>query len=239
MVRQAHHQSFACRRIDFKLKIGYYYISMTIEWYGQSCFKISLSGAQPTTILTEPFSKETGLNPPRFKPDILILSREVEKEMAQEAQKEGMVLVKDPGEYEIKGVEINGFAVPNGENALITVYKLEIEGIKICYLNGLKKAALPDDVIEAMSDADILLIPVGGKETIGPEEAVELINDMEPKIVIPMNYKIPGLKANIETVDKFLKAMGHDKVEPAERLTVKKKDFQEMKEKMEIKILKV
>ena len=62
---------------------------------------------------------------------------------------------------------------------------------------------------------------------------------MEPKIVIPMNYKIPGLKANIETVDKFLKAMGHDKVEPAERLTVKKKDFQEMKEKMEIKILKI
>lgn len=211
---------------------------MTIEWYGQSCFKISLSGAQPTTILTEPFSKETGLNPPRFKPDILIMSRQVEKEMAAEARKEGVILVKDPGEYEIKGVEINGFAVPNGENELTTVYKMEIEGIKICYLNGLKKATLPNDVFEAMSDIDILLIPVGGKETIGPEEAVELINDMEPRIVIPTNYKIPGLKLSIETVDKFLKAMGHEKIEPSERLTLKKKELAETG-KMEVKILKV
>lgn len=208
---------------------------MTMEWYGQSCFKISTSGAQTTTILTEPFSKETGLNPPRFKPDILILSRQISKDMTDEAVKEGIFLIQNAGEYDLKGVEIRGFSIIDENKNLNIIYTFEIEKIKICHLGDFKQPKIPAELVEEIGEVDILTIPVGGNETIGTEEAVEIINQIEPKIVIPMNYKIAGLKIDIETSEKFLKEMGAEKNEPRERLTIKQKD---LPEKTEVVILK-
>ena len=33
------------------------------------------------------------------------------------------------------------------------------------------------------------MVPVGGYYTIGPEEAKALIDDLQPKVVIPMHYR--------------------------------------------------
>ena len=83
----------------------------------------------------------------------------------------------------------------------------------------------------------MLLTPVGGVYTIDGEGAARVTKQIEPRFVIPMHYKIPELKINIEGPDAFLKAMGAGKPDPQEKLTLKKKDV-EGEGKTEVVVLK-
>ena len=69
------------------------------------------------------------------------------------------------------------------------------------------------------------MIPVGGVYTIEAKEAAAIINQIEPKIVIPMHYQIPKLKEKIEGLDKFLKIMGIKNPEYQSKLSIKTKDL--------------
>ena len=65
-----------------------------------------------------------------------------------------------------------------------------------------------DDLKESLSEIDILLIPVGGISTIGSTTAAEIVRRFNPRVIIPMHYKTPLLKRELETIDKFLKEVG-------------------------------
>jgi L-ascorbate metabolism protein UlaG (beta-lactamase superfamily) len=74
-----------------------------------------------------------------------------------------------------------------------------------CDLGNLEKKSLKEETLEKIANVDILLIPIGGNGTLNYEEAISLINQIEPKIIIPMNYALPGLKVKLDPLDKFLK----------------------------------
>jgi len=95
---------------------------------------------------------------------------------------------------------------------------------------------LDNGQLEKLAGTDILLIPVGGKYTLDAKKAVEVISQIEPRIVIPMHYKIKDLKIDIDPVDKFIKEIG---VEPTyeEKLKISKKDLPQ--EDMELVILSI
>ena len=65
---------------------------------------------------------------------------------------------------------------------------------------------------------DILFVPIGNNDLLGPTEAYKLAVTLEPKIIIPMDYDEKTLKA-------FLKEAGQDKVVPIEKLTIKAKEL--------------
>jgi L-ascorbate metabolism protein UlaG (beta-lactamase superfamily) len=60
---------------------------------------------------------------------------------------------------------------------------------------------------------------VGGGNSLNAAQAAELVSLFEPNIVVPMHYKIPGLKLDLDDVDRFLKEMGV--TEPREEATLK------------------
>ena len=62
--------------------------------------------------------------------------------------------------------------------------------------------------IEALEQVNVLLVPVGAGLSLNAAQATELVSMLEPNIVIPMHYKLPGMKLELETVDRFLKEMG-------------------------------
>jgi len=210
-----------------------------ITWYGQSCFKLQSGNL---VIVTDPFSKDIGLTPPRFKADILLVTHEHYDHSNIETIPEGAFIITGPGEYDIKGIQIEGIATfhdKNGgrERGTNTVYKITAEDLKILHLGDFGEEKLREETLEAIGDADIVMIPVGGKYTIDGEEAAEVIKQIEPRLVIPMHYKIPGLKIPLDGVDTFLKEMGAKNVEPQEKLTVKIKDIGE-EEKTEVILLR-
>ena len=80
--------------------------------------------------------------------------------------------------------------------------------MSVCHLGDLGQDKLTDEQVEAIGDVDILMIPVGGNYTIDSKQAMEVISQIEPKIILPMHYKLPGLTVDLAGVDKFVKELG-------------------------------
>lgn len=213
---------------------------MVITWYGQSCFRVQSGEA---VLAIDPFSKAIGLTPPRFRADFVLVTHGHPDHAHTEAISGNPFTVAGPGEYEHRGVRIQGIATFHDkshgkERGANTVYTIAMEDIRLAHLGDFGEGVMRDETVEAIGDIDILMIPVGGKYTLNAEEAAHVVREIEPKIVIPMHYKIPGLAVPLEGVERFLKETGGGGKAAQEKLTVRKRDLGE-KEKTEVVVLKV
>ena len=205
---------------------------MHIIWHGQSFFQIqtSLNKGEQTTIAIDPFDESTGLKPPSFQADVLLITHDHHDHNNKKAIKGTPFLIEGPGEYEVKEIAIQG--VPSfhdeeegkkrGPN---TLYLIEMEEMKVCHLGDFGQKELTEDQLEQIGDIDVLMVPVGGEFTLDAKGAAHVISQIEPKIVIPMHYAIPKLKIKLDEVDKFLKEVGKKSVVPQPKLLIKKKDL--------------
>ncbi|MGC8786574.1 MAG: MBL fold metallo-hydrolase [Anaerolineae bacterium] len=196
---------------------------MEITWYGQSCFRLKTRSA---SVVTDPCSKEVGYAIPRLRADLVTISHS-HPDYSNCALIQGDAkVINGPGEYEVKGVFITGIATDlkkskGPERLKNTVYLFDFDGLTVCHLGVLDH--IPSQAqLQALSDVDILLIPVGGVTTIGASQAAEMIGLLEPKIVIPMHYKTKVTKAKLEPVSKFLNEMGLPEPSPLDTLEVDK-----------------
>lgn len=133
-------------------------------------------------------------------------------------------VVDGPGEYEVAGATILGFAsFHDGENGKDrgknTIYLIKIDKVTLVHLGDLG-GPISDSVLEEINGVDILMVPVGGKVTLDSKEARGVVGKIQPKIIIPMHYKLPKfeLKVDLDPVEDFVKEMGYDKVEPQDKL---------------------
>ena len=139
-------------------------------------------------------------------------------------------MIDGPGEYEIKGVFIKGIIgfhdnQEGKERGLVTIFTIESEGMKICHLSDLGQKELTTEQLDQLGEVDILMLPVGSEHSLDAKAASSIIGQIEPRVVIPMKYKIPKLKANLDELNKFLKQMGAEDAEKEKRLKIKLKDL--------------
>lgn len=215
---------------------------MIITWYGQACFKLQ-SGDK--VLVIDPFAKKIGLTPPNIQADVVFVTHEHFDHSNIKAIKGDYFLANGPGEYEVKGVKARG--IPSfhddekgAKRGLNTLYLIEFEEIRILHMGDFGQLALDEKQLEAVGGVDIAMIPVGGFFTIDGKQAVTIMNQLEPKIAIPMHYKIPKLAiAQLEGVDTFLKELGEEDIKAEEKLVVKQKDLQGVEGKTRIVVLKI
>ncbi len=201
---------------------------MDVYWYGQALFKLKGKNA---TVIIDPFNPDfTGLKLPSPKDltaDVVLVSHEHgDHNNAKAVQGEPMVFDK-PGEYEVKGVVINGVASfhdnQNGaERGKNTIFNLLFDGLNIVHLGDFGQDELTEEQVTQIGQTDILLIPVGSVYTIDAKTATNIVSQLEPKIVIPMHYGIAGLQVNLEPVENFLKQMGIENAVPQPKLSITK-----------------
>lgn len=217
---------------------------MHIQWYGQSFFKINTKNqkGEDIVLVIDPFHKNYGLKvPTKFGGDIVLITHDHEDHNNIDLIKGTNLspepfIISGPGEYEVKGVMIYGIpsyhddkaGAERGEN---TMYLIEIEGIWLAHLGDLGQKTLDNEQLEQLKDIDILLIPVGGVFTINAKEAANIISQIEPQVIIPMHYHLPGLKfksgKKIEGVDKFIKEIGLKPETVIDKFKMRKKDLLE------------
>ncbi len=202
---------------------------MNIIWYGQNCFQIIVQKIKdnPVKIVIDPLEDGIGLKMPKMEADILLKSSAYVKYGDIKAQG---FLIDKPGEYDIKEVFIHGIDCVNKDdkNKDIIIYIIEAEDIRICDLGRFSKNELSDSVLEKIGQVDILILPIGGTNNggiISSEQAVRIIKQIEPRIVIPMLYKVSGLNVKLENQEKFLKAMTQKTIEAQDKLSIKKKNI--------------
>ena len=97
----------------------------------------------------------------------------------------------------------------------------------IVHLGDFGESAMREETVEELGDVAILMIPVGGNYTIDGDTAAKVVNQIEPRLVIPMHYAIDGLKVKLEPVGAFLKAYGAAGLKAEPKLVVKPKDLVE------------
>ena len=210
---------------------------MTINWYGEGCFKIVENGV---TITTDPVESFTGLSAPRFKTDVVLktimnpLSPEDDKPIAQNDG--DAVVIAGPGEYEVKGIQITGWPLmkSSGKDTLRSIFRIKTDDMTVGVLGHLAEFNEPE-MLEELGDVDVLLIPGGGSPFITAEAAAKLVRQIEPRVVIPCFFKIPGLKRKSEDVSEFVKELGM-KAAPVEKFSAKRK---ELGEKMQLVVLTI
>jgi len=195
---------------------------MEIFWYGLSCFRLSERGL--ASIVTDPYDHTvTGYAPIKLKADIVTISHDAPGHNYSNAVKGKTHVLTGPGEYEIGNVFITGVQT-NGSKRTSdeprnTLYVFDYEGLTVAHLGDLRRVPSQTEV-EALGNVDIALVPVGGGGGLSATRAVEVVSLLEPGIVIPMHYHIPGSSLKLGPVDKFLKEMGIANVEPQASLKI-------------------
>ncbi|MEA3452751.1 MAG: MBL fold metallo-hydrolase [Patescibacteria group bacterium] len=202
---------------------------MDIFWHGQSCFEIRIPSnqAEKKIVFIDPFSETIGLKLPSLTANILLTSHNGKSQKDFKTIKGAPFLIDGPGEYEIGGVFIQGISSLydsslGKKSKQTTIYNIEAEGMRLCHLSDLNQKELDSKQLEIIGQVDILMVPVGGEEVMDSRTAQKIVNQIEPKIIIPMCYKLPKLKTDFEGVDVFLKTMGQEGIEPQASLKIKK-----------------
>ncbi len=184
---------------------------MDITWHGHSCFTIK---GKKATIVVDPFS-DKGFATEKLKADIVLVSLVGTQKLLPVA---GEPRTFDlPGEYEVKEVAMQGIQAwtqPKSEeekkgekSPKTTIFLMNFEELRICHLGSIGHT-IPDEMIEKIGDVDILFVPVGGNDTLDAKKAHEVIEDIEPRIVIPMKFFAEGEKTPYASVEALLKLSG-------------------------------
>lgn len=201
---------------------------MIIQWLGHSYFKIETKNK---VIAIDPYQEKiTHLKPPRFKADLLLITHDHLGHNNKDLILGEPFILEGPGEIEKDGIYIQGIPSYHDnrsgkEHGLNTIFTVESEDITVCHLGDLGEKTLKEDTLEKLTDIDILFIPIGGHSTINAEDAIDIINQIEPKIVIPMHYRLTT-QSKLDSLEKFLKIYSKTPEEMS-KLTIRKTQLPE------------
>jgi len=200
---------------------------MQISWYGLGCFQFTARGYP--TVVTDPYDPTTvGLRLPQLRADIVTSSQLLAD--PRKASWPGISgnyrTLAAPGEYEIGGIFITAISSARNRtrdwaDGINIVYSFIYDGLVVCHLGELGGMLTQADV-ESIGGVDVLLVPVGLPHGLTPAEASEVVSMLEPRLVIPMQYSLPGVTLERKSVELFLREMGVAEPEVVDRLSARR-----------------
>lgn len=192
---------------------------MDLSWYGLSCFR--LTERNHATVVTDPYHEQIGLPPLKLKADVLTISHDAPGHNCHTAVSGYEHALTGPGEYEIGGVFINAVAGPlkNKTEKRNIIFVFDYKGLTIAHLGDTSRVPSQSQV-DALGQINVLLLPVGGGNTLNAAQAAEVVSLLEPNIVVPMHYALEGLNLELDSLDRFLKEVGVTDAEPESSLRV-------------------
>jgi len=192
---------------------------MEITWLGHSCFRVR---GREATVVCDPCPPSTGYSYGKPTADIITISNHDPNHSYVKGIAGKPTLLDSPGEYEISGAFITGVHTENGKPEKSNIaFVIEMEDIKVVHLGGLTHVPTAGQV-EDMVGCDVLLVPVGGKDSLDGAKAAEVVALLEASLVVPMHYKTDAHDGGLHTAERFLKEMQVTSVEPQAKLQITK-----------------
>jgi L-ascorbate metabolism protein UlaG (beta-lactamase superfamily) len=174
-------------------------------------------------VVTDPFPESIGLSIGKPEARIVTVSHSHPNHSNTKAVTGNVEVVSGAGEYEISTVYVRGVATlrarsdpPEKKNV---AYLVDMDGISLVHLGDISMP-LSSGQLEELEPVDVLCVPAGGTCTLPPPQIAELVHKINPKIVIPMHYKVPGLKVDLLPLDGLLKELDVKEITPQNRLNV-------------------
>lgn len=185
---------------------------MKIKWLGHSTFQIKSNAS----LVMDPYGPEIGELPKGLTADVVTISHNHYDHNFSQGVVGNPKIINQTGDFNIDGFEIKGVPTKHdneggnkrGNNI---VYCVAAEGLKLCHLGDLGHA-LTEQQLQEIGKIDVLMVPVGGYYTIDAKTAVQVVNQIKPKLVLPMHYKPENssISLPIAGVEQFNKLLGWD-----------------------------
>jgi len=184
--------------------------TMVIRWLGHATFLVETSSG--TKIVTDPYEPGAfgAINhaPINVSADIVTVSHEHSDHNNVAGVPGSPVAVRGAGDHTVKDVKFHGVATfhdtsQGSARGANTVFVMEADGLRVCHLGDLGHV-LDDAAVRDIGAVDVLLIPVGGTFTLAAAEASRTVENLNPKLVIPMHFQTARCNLPITTVDGFV-----------------------------------
>ncbi len=200
---------------------------MIITYYGNQFFKIAQGD---TVVAINPPSKDskTGKDAARFGSSLVLSTTNHPDYNGFDRVTYGdnkPFVISGPGEYEHAGIAVQGAGTKttiDGKEYNTTIFTFVFEDTRIGFIGPVEKPLLASE-LAILAGTDILFIPIGGEGVLTPAMANKVAVAIEPKIIIPMDY---GKGRSADALKLFLKEAGEDKVEPLDKLTIRRKEIE-------------
>jgi L-ascorbate metabolism protein UlaG (beta-lactamase superfamily) len=197
-----------------------------VQFLGHACFRIR---GRDGVVLCDPYDRSTGLDLGKPSAHIVTVSHnhpDHNNVAAVRPLREQVFVIDGPGDYEVNGVLISGVRTyhdkqKGAERGVNTAYVIHIDEVAFCHLGDLGHE-LTQAQVEEIGVVDVLFVPVGGGETISPAEAVQVISQIEPRVVIPMHYAATqtSFEYELAPLEKFTHEMGLKEVNAEDKINI-------------------
>lgn len=179
---------------------------MKIKWLGHSSFLITSSSG--VKIITDPYTPGESLSYSEIKEtaDIVTISHDHLDHNNEKMIKGNPIVLRKSGE--VKGINFKTVPafhdqVEGKQRGKNTIFCFTVDGIRFCHMGDM--GHLPDDrQVTDIGEVDVFLVPVGGYFTLEPGDVDKVIENVKPKLVIPMHYQTGKTKLPISSVDAFV-----------------------------------
>ncbi len=190
---------------------------MDITWHGNAT--LTLKG-QTGAVITDPF-EGLGVKLPDLKGKVVAIGDPLGAAKGTLPDTKDSAKVLDwPGEFEVSGISVEAFDASQYDAGNAVFFSFLIDGIRVCHLGGLNQV-LPDSLVQAIGDVDVLLVPVGGNGVLDAKAAFDVVEAIEPRTVVPIYYASGENPLGLGGVEEFLKLVGKSSLEPVEKLSMK------------------
>jgi L-ascorbate metabolism protein UlaG (beta-lactamase superfamily) len=181
---------------------------MKIKWNGHACFTIT--AADGTTVVTDPYEPggyggAIAYGPVDDRADVALVSHEHGDHNHPQGLVGGPQILTGSGRaggIEFTAVDTFHDEKNGAERGPNRLFAFEIDGVRVGFMGDLGHL-LSDDQLRALGQIDLLLTPTGGVFTVGPEQAVQLVDQVKPRVVIPMHFKTAKCGFPLAEVDDF------------------------------------
>lgn len=197
---------------------------MQIFSFGNTFIKCSIKSPHvgDSILLIDPYEVKTwGGRQPKMEAHVVLFSQ---KPKNAKLIPQNAFAITEPGEYETREISIYGSQVGVDKN-VHTIYAFKAEGMTLVHLGHIPTTTIPDNAKELVEGADILFIPIGGDGTLSGKQAAQLVQELEPRVVIPTFWKFDGAKTTAHDAKEFLKELGNPKTEDTSKVSIKKKEL--------------
>jgi L-ascorbate metabolism protein UlaG (beta-lactamase superfamily) len=193
---------------------------MQVTWYGHACFRLAGGGA---AVVMDPYTPElAGLERVTEPADVVVMSSALDEAHANAAGIPGSPQVLNALDavgrpMPVGGIVVEGIAAMEGvdrpddpkANAL---YRFEYDGLAVCHMGDVGRRLTDAQLAPLRGRVDVLFALAGGGLTIALDDLDDAIEEIAPRIVIPMHFRTPSILYGVGPIEDFLAHRSADPV---------------------------
>ena len=181
--------------------------AIQIQWLGHSCFRVECQGY---VIVLDPFARAVSpgcKDIQNVEADQVLCSHE----HGDHNYRAGVILREDGPEYPFTITALPGITDPDQQGACgapTPSMCWRPQGLRVAHFGDV--GCMPSqEVLDQLKNLDAIMLPVGGHFTVGPQEAMDIVKAIQPRVVIPMHYRSDEFGFEVlGTVGAFLEVCG-------------------------------